>query len=234
MPVSNDNIQRAYRIRIIIFLICVVLTVAALDTAYQAVQTLSRLEVVEHERDQWQRPRDIVRALNLREGNTVADIGSGAGYFALKLSAPVGKSGRVLAVDIRRVPLIFLQIRTLLRNQHNVHTIRGEPDDPKLSARQPVDAVLIVNAYHEFEHPEKILQCIIRSLRPGGRLVVADRGPQSGNGDVREVETRHHELPPNLVLNELRQSGFELVQWEDRFIDRSDDGPWWLIVVRRP
>jgi ubiquinone/menaquinone biosynthesis C-methylase UbiE len=234
MPVPEDKIQRAYRVRIIIFLVCVVLAVAALSTMYQAIQTLTRLEVVESERDQWQRPSDIVRALNIREGNVVADIGSGAGYFALKLSQLVGKSGEVLAVDIQRVPLIFLRARTLLRNQYNVDTIRGEPDDPKLSSQQPVDAVLIVNAYHEFDHPQRILECVIRALRPGGRLVIVDRGPQSGTGDVREVEARLHELPPNLVENELRQSGFQLIQREDRFIDRPDERPWWLIVVRRP
>ena len=149
MPVSDDRIQRAYRVRITIFLICAVLTVAILSTASQAILTLNRLEVVEHDRDQWQRPADVMQALDLREGSVVADIGSGAGYFALKLSPAVGKSGTVLAVDIQKEPLIFLWIRTLLRNQHNVHIIRGSPDDPKLP-QSAVDNVLIVNAYHEF------------------------------------------------------------------------------------
>ena len=164
----------------------------------------------------------------------MADIGCGAGYFALKLSQPVGESGEVLAIDIQRLPLIFLRARTLLRNRHNVHAIRGAMDDPKLSSQQPVDAVLIVNAYHEFEHPKRMLESVIRALRSGGRLVIVDRGPQSGDGDVREVEVRRHELPPNMIENELRQSGFQLIQREDRFIDRPDDRPWCLIVVRKP
>ena len=233
MPVSDDKIQRAYKIRISIFLLCSALIVVGLSTVYQAIQTLNRLEVVEHDRDQWQRPADIIQALDLREGSVVADIGSGAGYFALKLSPAVGKSGEVLAVDIQKQPLIFLRIRTFLRNQHNVHIILGDPDDPKLS-QSAVDAVLIVNAYHEFENPQKILECIIRALRPGGRLVVADRGPRSGNGDVRDAEVRRHELSPNLAESELRQSGLELVKREDRFIDRPDDRPWWLMVARKP
>ncbi len=233
MSVSDDKIQRAYRVRVTIFLVCVLLAVSFLFTAYQAIQTLDRLEAVEQERDQWQRPAYIIQELDLREGSVVADIGSGAGYFAIKLSPAVGKRGEVLAVDIRRLPLVFLWIRTLLLHQSNVKAIHGNPDDPKLT-RYPVDAVLIVNAYHEFEHPQKILEYILRSLRPGGRLVVADRGPESGQGDVREAEARHHELPPALVESELLQSGFELVEREDRFIDRPDDRPWWLIVVRKP
>lgn len=233
MPISDDNIQRVYRVRIATFLLCGALIVVGLSTVYQVVQTLSRLRVVERDREQWQRPSDIVRALNLREGSVVADIGSGAGYFALKLSPAVGKSGEVLAVDIQRTPLAFLRIRTLLRNQHNVHTIRGDPDDPKLSSRQPVDAILIVNAYHEFEQPLKILECIIRVLRPNGRLVVADRGPRSGSSGVRDAEERRHELSPDLAESELRQSGFDLLEREDRFIDRPHDQPWWLMVARK-
>ena len=233
MPVSDDNIQRTYRIRITIFLLCAALTVVGLSTVYQAIQTLHRLGVVEYERDQWQRPAEIMQALDLREGSVVADIGSGAGYFALKLSPAVGKSGGVLAVDIQREPLIFLRIRTLLRNQHNVHIIRGDPDDPKLP-QSAVDAVLIVNAYHQFEHPQKILERIRRALRPSGRLVVADRGPRPENGDARDAEVRRHQLSANLAESELLQSGFELLRREDRFIDRPDDQPWWLIVARKP
>ena len=233
MPVSDDKIQRAYRVRIIIFLLCVILTTTLLGTAYQAIETLARLDAVEHDRDRWQRPSEILQALDLREGSVVADIGSGAGYFALKLSAPVGKSGEVLAIDLLREPLIFLSIRTWLRNEHNVHIIRGDPDDPKL-AGQTIDAVLIANTYHEFEHPKKILQRIIHSLRSRGRLVIADRGPRSADGDAREVARLHHELSPILVESDVRESGFQLVNREDRFIDRAEDRPWWLIVAQKP
>ena len=232
MRVSDGKIQRAYRIRITIFLASVLLTVGVLSTVYQAIRTLDRLEVVERDRDKWQRPADILQALDLRQGNVVADIGSGAGYFTLKLSSVVGKGGTVLAVDIQRLPLIFLRIRALLHNQHNIRAVHGKPDDPKLA--RPVDAVLIVNAYHEFADPQRILECIVHSLRPGGRLVIADRGPRSNEGQTRESEARNHEMPPNLLESELLHSGFELVKREDRFVDPPEDRPWWLIVVRKP
>jgi len=86
---------------------------------YSAIDTLRQLEELESERDQWQRPGEVLQALDLQPGNVVADLGSGAGYFALKLSPIVGKKGQVLAVDIRKLSLSFLWIRALLNRKLN-------------------------------------------------------------------------------------------------------------------
>ena len=80
---------------------------------------------VEAERDSWQRPADVLQALELRKGAVVADLGSGVGYFALKLAERVGRGGRVLAVDVRRFPLVFLRVRALLRGLRNLEAVRG-------------------------------------------------------------------------------------------------------------
>jgi ubiquinone/menaquinone biosynthesis C-methylase UbiE len=170
---------------------------------------------------------DVLRALNLRAGNTVVDLGSGAGYFTLKLSPAVGKQGQVLAVDLRRLSLFFLWTRALLRGQHNVHVSVGEEDNPRLPA-SAVDAVLICNTYHEFNKPELMLEHIFRSLRPGGRLVVVDRAPSA-------TDAQHaHETPITVVKSELQQQGLEIVSRADRFIERPGDDPWWLLVARKP
>ena len=126
----------SYRVKLVLFLLCAIAILFLFDTAYQGLNTLSRLNVVEAERDQWQRPSDVIQALDLEPGYVVVDLGCGSGYFTLKLSAPVGKSGRVLAEDIRRLPLAFLWIRTFQRGQRNVSLVHGEPDDPHL----PIDA----------------------------------------------------------------------------------------------
>ena len=73
-----------------------------------------RWSQIESERDHWQRPSDVIQALNLHEGSVVVDFGSGAGYFALKLSPVVGKRGSVVAEDIRRESLTFLRIQSVL------------------------------------------------------------------------------------------------------------------------
>src|SRR5262245_29276821 len=71
--------------------------------AYQGIRTLQQLSAVEAERDQWQRPADVIQALSLKIGRVVVDLGSGAGYFSLKLSDAVGASGKVVAVDLRKL-----------------------------------------------------------------------------------------------------------------------------------
>jgi predicted methyltransferase len=206
---------------------CAILIFLALNTLYSFASTLTRLDTVESERDRWQRPSDVLRALDLRPGNSAVDLGSGAGYFALKLSPAVGRQGQVLAVDLRKLSLFFLWTRALLRGQHNVQVIIGEENDPHLPIGA-VDAVLICNTYHEFSHPELILGLVFRSLRPGGRLVVVDRSPRS-------TESQHsHEVPLAVVKGKLGTEGFEIVNQDDSFIDRPGDDTWWMLIARKP
>lgn len=213
--------------RLALFLVCAIIIFLAFNTLYAFTSTLNRLNVVEAERDSWQRPSEVLRALQLREGNTVVDLGSGAGYFALKLSPVVGKRGHVLAVDLRKLSLFFLWTRALLRGQHNVHIIVGEEDNPRLPIGI-VDAVLICNTYHEFSNPGIELDRTFRSLGSGGRLVVVDRGP-------RGADLEHaHEVRLTTVERDLRRAGFEIVSQDDHFINRTGDDPWWLVIGRKP
>ena len=222
----HDKPNRRPLFRLALFLVCAILIFLAFNTLYSFTSTLNRLDVVETERDQWQRPVDVLRALDLREGNTVVDLGSGAGYFALKLSPAVGKRGRILAVDLRRLSLFFLWTRALLRGQHNVRVIVGEQDNPRLPTGT-VDAMLICNTYHEFSNPELMLNHTFQSLRSGGHLVVVDRGPRA--------EAEHgHEVRLGAVENELRQKGFKIVRQDNHFIERPGDDPWWLLVAQKP
>jgi predicted methyltransferase len=232
--VPDRRIHRTYRVRVTLFLLGTVLLVLLLGYLYQGIQTLYALDQIESERDQWQRPSDVIQALNLREGSVVVDFGSGVGYFALKLSPVVGKSGSVVAEDIRRESLLFLRIRAFIRSQSNLRTIRGEIDDPRLPA-EFADAVLIANTYHELTEPKPILHHLAKSLRPGGRLVIVDQGLRSGAVESREAQTEHHELRPDLVETEIRNGGFEIISVEHHFIDRAVDGHiWWLLVARKP
>ena len=163
---SNGNSNRKPVSRIVLFLVCAVVIFLGLNTLYSFINTLHQLDAIELERDQWQRPSDVLLALDLREGNAVADLGSGSGYFTLKLAPAVGRKGQVLAVDLRRLSLFFLWSRALIRGQHAVHVIVGDEDDPRL-ATQSVDAVLICNTYHELSHPKLILTRVYQSLRVG-------------------------------------------------------------------
>jgi predicted methyltransferase len=223
-----------YRIKLALFFLCAIATLLIVNTAYRGINTLTVLNEVEAERDQWQRPSDVIQALDLRPGNTVVDLGCGSGYFTLKLSAPVGKSGKVLAEDIRRLPLVFLWIRTVLKNERNVAVQHGDPTDPRLPT-QDVNAVLIANTYHEFTDSQAILAHVFQSLVPGGRLVVVDRAPQAEAVESTETAMEHHEVSSDQVEGELRKAGFEIVSRNDKFIENDPyNENWWLMTSRKP
>ena len=202
---------------------------AAGFVADQARQTLDILEVVERERDGWQRPDDVIRALDVASADVVVDLGSGAGYFTLKIAPLVAPEGRVLAVDLRRQSLAFLWIRAARREYSNVRIVHGSPADPKLP-QEPIDAALIVNTYHELTAPAAILSALARAMRPGGRLVVVDRAPRPG----ADAQGGHHEISEATAERQITAHGFELVDREPAFIDRpGEQDIWWLLVLRK-
>jgi predicted methyltransferase len=100
------------------------------------------------------------------------------------------------------------------------------PDSPQ-GFQTPV---LIANTYHELTEPMPILRRLADSLKPGGSLVIVDRGPRSGPVESREKQEEHHELRPDSVETEVRNAGFEIISRQDHFIDRpADDQIWWLL-----
>jgi ubiquinone/menaquinone biosynthesis C-methylase UbiE len=126
----------------------------------------------------------------------VVDLGSGAGYFALKMAPRVAPNGRVLAVDLRRESLAFLWIRARLDGYSNLHVIHSRVDDPMLPPG-PIDAVLIANTYHELTTPDPILKSLFASMRSGARLVVVDREPREGHdaGASADLDRRRQHQP---------------------------------------
>jgi ubiquinone/menaquinone biosynthesis C-methylase UbiE len=102
----------------------------------------------------------------------VADIGAGTGYFSFRLSQKVPK-GRVLAVDIQPEMLSIMRDRIAAGAAENVVPVLGAFDDPNLPAGA-VDAVLMVDAYHEFSHPWEMMQGIVTGLRSGGRVFLVE------------------------------------------------------------
>ena len=109
----------------------------------------------------------------------------------------------------------------------------GEENDPHLP-EGAADAVLIANTYHEFHNPRVMIGHVFRSLRPGGRLVVVDRGPRSPGADSSNSVAGSHEMPATVVEAQLRQLGIEIVHREVPFIDGPGGDPWWLIAARKP
>ncbi len=124
-------------------------------------------------RDAYQKPEEVVKALALRPGEVVADIGSGPGYFTLRLARAVGESGRVYAVDINPDMVRYLNRRVRDAGLHNVVSVLSEPDDPLLPDAS-VDCFLIVDTWHHIGNPAHYLALLKRMLKPGGRIVQID------------------------------------------------------------
>jgi predicted methyltransferase len=203
----------------------------ALFVGYQGVRTLFVLDEIERERDTWQRPDEIIRSLALHPGDVVVDFGSGSGYFALRLAPVVGPAGRVVAIDVRRESLAFLWIRSVLRRAWQIDVVQDDEQEPRLPM-QRVDAILIVNTYHELTNRPALLQRMHEASKPDGRLVVADRRPVSSARASTDDDRASHRLRPEIAAQEIGAAGFDEVSRDDAFIDQAD-GPWRLMVFRR-
>jgi ubiquinone/menaquinone biosynthesis C-methylase UbiE len=132
---------------------------------------IERLEAPD--REEWQKPDEVVAALALRPGYIVADLGAGPGYFSLRLARKVGKRGRVFAVDVEPSILTVLRERLAAQKIERITPVLGLPDDPLLPEAS-CDRVLSVNAYHHYPDGPAALRHMARLLRRSGRLAVID------------------------------------------------------------
>jgi len=123
-------------------------------------------------RDAYQKPHEVIAALDLKPGEVVADIGSGSGYFTLRLAAHVGDTGRVYGVDIDPAMVRHLNRRVRDAGLRNVHVLLADPDDPLLP--EPVDRFVVVDTWHHIEKQTEYLALMRKLLRPGGQVVMID------------------------------------------------------------
>src|SRR5512132_657789 len=107
------------------------------------------------DREEWQQPIRIMDALGIGDGSVVADLGAGSGWFTIRLASRVGPNGKVFAEDIQRPMIQAINVRLESLGIKNVHTVLGTASNPALPV--PLDAVLIVDAYHEMEQPVMLL-----------------------------------------------------------------------------
>ena len=181
-------------------------------------------------RDKWQKADELLRQLNLKPGGQVADIGCHEGYMTFKLSAVVGKKGKVYAVDVEQSKLDKLKINQEKRKITNVSAIKGDNDNPNLPLH--LDAVIIVDTYHEMDDHDAILQHIWVALKQGGRLVLCEPIAGERRKIQRADQEKKHELGINFALEDLKKAGFTIIKQQDPFVDRTDKGDkMWIIVA---
>src|SRR5688572_3974056 len=133
-------------------------------------QDLGQLEGPD--RDAWQRPELIMDELGIGDASVVADLGAGGGWFTIRLAHRVGPNGKVFAEDIQPEMIESIRRRVEREGLTNVHPVLGTATDPNL--KEPVDAVLIVEAFYEMESPELLLRNVARALKPNGRVGIVE------------------------------------------------------------
>jgi len=168
----------------------------------------------------------LLKALNLKPGDAVCDLGCGNGFYTLKLSKLVGDRGRVLAVDIQREMLGLLKDLAASEKITNIEPILGTVVDPKLPEKS-VDLVLLVDVYHEFDHPEQMLAAIRKSLKPTGRIALAEFRAEDPNVPIKPL----HKMTKDQIMKEFPPNGFKLVEqfdklpWQHLMFFERDDAP---------
>jgi len=157
-------------------------------------------------RDTWQKPEEILNALDIKKGQIVADIGAGSGYLTVKLSERVGATGTIYAADIQQEMLDYINKRLVEKGIKNVSLVLGTRDDPKLPPNS-LDLAILLSTYHEIAQPIDFMRKIKLALKPKGRLAILEFSDESPIGPPIQVR-----LPEDLVINELKQAGFTLSQ----------------------
>ena len=161
------------------------------------------------DRDLWQRPAEIMDAMGIADGSVVADIGAGSGWFTIRLARRVGPQGIVYAEDVQQEMISAISRRVQREGFTNVRPVLGLNNDPKLPARA-LDAVLMVDAYHEVEDRVTMLSNLAKALKPQGRLGIVDF-KLDGTGPGPSIEER---VSPDVVVKDAAQAGLKLIRQE--------------------
>ena len=158
------------------------------------------------ERDKWQKPKEVVNAMNLKPGYNIADIGAGTGYFTRHFAVAVGPSGSALGLDIEHSMVKYMKEDAGKLNLKNYEARIVKTDDPELEPGS-VDVVFLCNTYHHIENRVEYFRKVTKSLRENGRVVVVDFYKDMDFGPPRD-----HKLAKKIVIEEMNQAGYRLIK----------------------
>jgi precorrin-6B methylase 2 len=176
-------------------------------------------------RNREEEPAKLMKALDLKPGQTVCDLGCGNGFYTLKLANAVGPTGKVYAVEIQKEMLDLLARRVAKTNLKNITPVLGTVADPKLPENS-CDLILLVDVYHEIDHPVEVLAALRKALTKTGRMVLVEFRSEDENVPIKP----EHKMSKAQILKEIPANGFKLAgQYDDMpwqhvmFFQRDDD-----------
>jgi ubiquinone/menaquinone biosynthesis C-methylase UbiE len=176
-------------------------------------------------RDREEEPAKLIKALKLKPGMTVCDLGCGNGFYTLRMAKEIQPGGKVLAVEIQKEMLDLLAKRAEKEGVTNYEPVLGTVADPKLPEGK-VDLILIVDVYHEMDHPVEMLAALRKSLAKGGRMVLVEFRAEDDNVPIKPL----HKMSKAQIMKEVPANGFKLVEQYDElpwqhvmFFERDED-----------
>jgi ubiquinone/menaquinone biosynthesis C-methylase UbiE len=173
------------------------------------------------ERTREERPDLVLAALDLKRGMSVADIGTGTGYYARRIAERVGATGTVYASDIQPEMLKRFELEMSLRALANVKPVLATPTDPGLAAGS-LDLAVMVDVYHELEHPHEVLAAIVRALKADGRIAFVEFRANDSRVPIKRLHTMSEEQ----IRKEAAVHGLE-------WLKTVRELPWQHVVVFR-
>jgi protein-L-isoaspartate O-methyltransferase len=172
------------------------------------------------EREEEENPKKLIELLKLKEGEVVADIGAGSGYYTFRMAKLVGPKGKVLAVDIQKEMLDIIRSRMKKDGIENVEPVMGDEADPKLKDAS-VDTILLVDVYHEFAQPYEMTEKMVKALKPGGRIVFVEFRLEDEKVPIKLV----HKMTEKQVIKEM-------AEFKDmKHASTSDKLPWQHVIT---
>lgn len=160
---------------------------------FQAAGWLERTE-----REKEEEPAKLLKALDVKAGLVIADVGAGSGYHSFRLAPLVGEKGKILAVDVQPEMIKMLTDRAKRDKVTNVEAVQGTEKDPKLKAAS-VDLILMVDVYHEFAFPYEMTEKMVAALKPGGRMVFVEFRLEDDAVPIKLV----HKMSERQVIKEM-------------------------------
>ena len=174
------------------------------------------------EREKEEAPTKAVAALNIKPGQSVADIGAGSGYYSVLLAGAVGPTGRVFATDVQPEMLALIKKKLDAVPIPQIQLVLGTPTESRLPDAS-VDLALMVDVYHELAEPQVFLRSLKRALKPGGRLVLIEFRKEDRRVPIRE----EHKMTVSEARKELEAEGYT-------FQEVIDVLPWQHILIFTP
>jgi ubiquinone/menaquinone biosynthesis C-methylase UbiE len=159
------------------------------------------------ERETEEQPQLVTDALEIKPGQTIADLGAGSGYYSFRIAPLVGSTGKVLAIDIEPLMLEAIAQRARRERIGNVATIRSSAQDPNLAPRS-VDLLFMVDVYHELEYPYEMMTKVRTALKPGGRVALIEYRAEDPEVPIKPL----HRMSERQVRREMQAAGFRYLK----------------------